>query len=533
MLWQKEKGSNLYSDLFENMIRPTQLVRLKRNKSNADSLTARLIGNEKFKEGDFRGAMDKYNQSICLAENGSEYLSIAYGNRSSCFEKLEKYNFCLVDIQLAKDNNYPLRLMQKLDNRKAKCLLQIQSTDTILVQPQSILSYPAAENLPCMANVLRIDRNDDYGRLILATQDIHIGDTVIVEEDYVRFVVGENIRCSNCGKRYVNFVPCEKCGGAMFCGERCLKNSFHQMECEMLFYLDICNSGNFFPVFVLRSIIIGISAFSSVAEMMKFVENCKVGDPNEIPISTSSHASRYRAFFKLSAFIPDQLSDQYKEFSTMAYSVYHSITSSALAAQFQTVAQRRFLMHLAIHHSFILRTNSFGSFETSTISGITNADNDYEQSLLLVTSYLNHACCPNVAKLKMDNLSICKAILPIKKGEQLFISYVDEDNDKYNSLIDRQRYLQDAFGFTCKCEICEKGTMRNTFTLQDDSAFINVVNGLKTLENHFSISTVSDVIENCKRFLIRFPKMVLSPESVYVKHNLVAMMQLELDYQAE
>lgn len=534
MLWEKEINCDLYIDLFENIDYPLHLGRLKRKKSNADALVARMAGNEKFKDGDFHGAMAKYNQSICFAENGSEYLSIAYGNRSSCFEKLKMFSFCLIDIQLAKDSNYPQRLMHKLDARKHKCILEMQSEESVPNQP--ILSFPADEDLQCMANVLRIDVNDEYRRLITAMKDIYIGDTILIEEYYVHLVVGENIKCSNCGKKNVNFVPCHKCGGAMFCSELCSKNSFHSIECEILFDLDICSDGNFFPVYVLRSLIIGLSAFSSTSEMMKFVENCRAGDSHEIPQSTSTAISKYRAFFKLSSFLPDQLSDQYLEHRKMAFFVYHSIKSSSLGVKFQSKFHHRFLAHLIMHHIFILRTNSFGGFESPTMNfgesmNSAETDNDYEQSLLLITSYFNHSCCPNVATFRKNNLSICKAILPIRKGEQLFISYVDEDEDEYKTEVGRQLFLQNSFGFKCKCSICERGILKNTFTLQDDIAFVNVVKGLKELEKKFDLSTVSEITKNCKRFLTKFPKMILSAESIYIKQNLIAMIQLDVEYQ--
>lgn len=213
-----------------------RLCKLKRKKWNAAALAARMTGNEKCKDGDFHGAMAKYNQSICFAENGSEYLSLAYGNRSSCFEKLNQFSSCLADIQLAKESNYPERLMQKLDSRKQKCIDAMLSERSVSTS-QPTFSFPADENLPSMANSIRIAFNDEYRRLITATQHIQIGERVLVEEEYVRLVVGENIMCSNCGKKDANFVPCDKCGGAMFCSEVCSKNNFHQIFFQCLFFV--------------------------------------------------------------------------------------------------------------------------------------------------------------------------------------------------------------------------------------------------------------------------------------------------------
>lgn len=527
MLWEKESNGDLYVDLLESVKHQVRLCRLKRKKCNADALAARLAGNEKFKDGDFHGAMAKYNQSICFAENGSEYLSIAYGNRSCCFEKLKMFRLCLTDIQLALETNCPQRLMQKLDLRKRKCMDIVQSEQSPTTT-QPTLTFPANENIPNMANSLIIDVNDEYGRLITATQSIQIGDTILIEEEYVRLVVGENIMCSNCGKKNVNFIPCDNCGGAMFCNDLCSNNNFHRTECDMLFDANICSDGNFFPAFVLRSIIIALSAFSSTTEMMDFVENCKTTDPYEIPLTTSTAISKYRAFFKLSTFVPDKNLVDYRN---IAYSVDHSIRSSSLGAKFQTKSHRRFLTHLIFHHICILRTNSFGCFESPTTKLGQSKNTDYDYELFLVGSYFNHSCCPNIAKFKKNNLSIFKAILPIQEGEQLFISYVDEDDDEYKTEIGRQRFLQNNFGFNCRCAICQEGILKNTLTLQNDIAFVKVVKNLKKLKEKFDLLIVRKIIKNCKLFLIRFSELHRSAESIYIKHNLIAMIQLELDCQ--
>ncbi|KAG4076077.1 hypothetical protein HA402_011423 [Bradysia odoriphaga] len=526
MIWQKELNSDLYVDLLLNVEYPVNLVRLKRQKHNGNAMEARIAGNEKYKAGDFYGAMTKYNQSICLAENDSECISLAYANRSCCFYKLNLFSHCLVDIQLAKESNYPEHLMHKLVDREHECERQINSQKSIPKVPT--LSFAASESLPCMSENLQIDVSEKYHRRITAVEDIPIGSVVIVEEDYVRFVVGDNVKCNNCGKKYLNFVPCKKCGGAMFCSAQCSNNDFHQIECEMYFDVTICREGNFFPLLVLRSVLIGLNVFSSMDEMIEFVENCNSTDPFEIPLSISSAASKYRTFFKLSSFESDMGMLDYRK---VAFYVYHTIKTSILAAKFKNKSHDRFLAHLITHHCRVIQTNSFGSFDATLTAGdeTTDISNDYEQSVRLVSSYFNHSCCPNVANFRKDNLSVCITVLPVRKGEQLFISYVDEDDDEYNTEINRQQFLLRNFGFRCTCPICENGILKNSFRLQDDPVFINIVDDLSKIETTRDMSTVRKIIENCKQFLVKHSNLILSAESIYVKHNLIAMMQIEMD----
>lgn len=82
----------------------------------------------------FEGAMSKYNESICLADN-SEQLSLSYANRSQCFLKLHSYGHCLNDIRLAKEAGYPIHLMPKLEIRQSECM---KHPDSKFVQPSTI-----------------------------------------------------------------------------------------------------------------------------------------------------------------------------------------------------------------------------------------------------------------------------------------------------------------------------------------------------------------------------------------------------------
>lgn len=521
MLWQKEIDGDLYIDLLKKVDHPIRLRRLKVKKNNDEALTARLSGNEKFKSGEFYSAMSEYNRSICLSETNSECLSLAFGNRSSCFEKLNMFGACLADIQLAKDYNYPEHLMPKLNERENRCKTQIGSERSMMNRPT--LSLPANENLTCIANVLRIEVNDDFGRLVTATSDITIGETILVEKVYVRYVDEERNKCSNCGDENRNFIPCEDCSGAMFCCDDCSNNNFHRIECQMLIDTDFCKDENFSELFVLRSVIIGLNEFSSIGEMMEFVENSRATDPLEIPHSMSSSLAKYRAFFKLSSFVPDS---QFSDLRRMAYYLYHAIKSSTLGAKFQTEAHRRFLPHLIIHHYSILRANNF-----ATVMNTSSIDCGNEQSVNLVASYFNHSCWPNATIIKKNNLSVCKTILPIRQGDQIFISYVDEDDEEYKIEVRRQDYLQWGYGFRCKCRICENGPMENTSRLQDDDAFVMVVRDVDKLQENVDMTLIRNIIENCKKFLTKHEKSVPSRESMFIIHNFVAMLQMELDYQ--
>ncbi|KAJ6289853.1 hypothetical protein OIU78_025721 [Salix suchowensis] len=68
-------------------------------------------------------------------------------------------------------------------------------------------------------------------------------------------------------------------------------------------------------------------------------------------------------------------------------------------------------------------------------------------------SCINHSCCPNAHAFKRDEDRDGQAAIvtlkPIRKGEEVTISYIDEDLP----FEDRQALLED-YGFKCRCNTC-------------------------------------------------------------------------------
>lgn len=136
-LWKKQPKSNsfveliyefpeeLYKKMASHMSHRFLNKEFKPVKNDQVATDFRVQGNEYFKKRNWRAAMEFYNQSLRFSNDGSENISLAYANRSSCFLHMEKYIECLKDIELAKENGYPKRLIQKLNDREIVCLKQI------------------------------------------------------------------------------------------------------------------------------------------------------------------------------------------------------------------------------------------------------------------------------------------------------------------------------------------------------------------------------------------------------------------------
>lgn len=139
--------------------------------------------------------------------------------------------------------------------------------------------------------------------------------------------------------------------------------------------------------------------------------------------------------------------------------------------------------------------------------------------LSLVASHFNHSCLPIVAKLKKGNLSVCKSILPIKRNEQLFLTYIAGE---VFDMTEKQRndQLESLYEFRCKCELCKYGTLR-VQNLEFDTAFMYVVAKVKT--NDFNVNIVKSIIQHCITFLVQHSNMTRSQELHYIADILTSM----------
>lgn len=515
MLWSKD-----CDNVFVDLLLESKEIALSSSKNNAVSLNTRTAGNSKLMHNDFNGAMKLYNKSIRFAQD-NDHLCLAFANRSYCFLRLNSFDRCLIDVENAINACYPENLLPKLEKRRKICLENLK-TQQIFFCDQPKLSFPAQHNLPCIASVLKINNNEQFGRHIIAECNIRIGETLLVEEAYVRVTTTDE--CYNCGKKMMNFLPCTNCADVMFCSDDCVKNNFHSVECTIVFNSDDIHgikSSNF----VLRSLMIGISAFGSVSEMMEFVQNCLRSDVHEMYQSVDTPKAKYQTFFKLSTstFI-ERVRDQ-------ASSIFHvMMRSKELATKFDTVHKQRFLVHLACHHALIMLSNAFGGLcnPPDEVLGTQNhsaeMENEYERSIFLTASYFNHSCLPNVTKLAKGNLAVVKAIQPIKKGQQLFVTYLAGDLIERTSK-DRNDELQSTYKFRCKCELCIVGVKHSALVLLEaDKDFQFVVQNIKNYQMF-----LRQIKECCIKFMLKYSENVASEPGYYILSTLTAMLQKELE----
>lgn len=260
------------------------ILRTKSNKSNAESLRFREIGNKLFREKKDSDSLDKaltaYMESIAYALPDSQEIAISYANRSAVFFFVDLLVECLKDIETALSLNYPEELKPKLLFRKGECCVKLANDslmdskfwlkavplndDSRQTMKRHLRNCPSAKERPivldesniipelkspsqkyrCASDAVQVCYSKTSGRHVVATRDIEIGEVLVVEKPYATILDQNNFysHCSYCTNNIWNGIPCEHCVNCVYCSEVCKSEAwekYHHLECSFLnFMLD-------------------------------------------------------------------------------------------------------------------------------------------------------------------------------------------------------------------------------------------------------------------------------------------------------
>lgn len=451
-------------------------------KDDQNSTELRMKGNMKYRVGEISEAMNLYNRSLCFAKPNSENIALAYASRSACFFQLKMYREALIDIELAKDANISERLLSKLDERKQQSQQLMASMEMPLKKAMQ-LSYEADQQYPCMANVLEIQENAQFGRHLLAKCDIPAGQTILIESDFVSMRSnGDELVCYTCFRSKVNFIACAQCPDVAFCSNECIvRNATHKWECGT-FFADLHHQIQF----QMQTLLLAIETFSSVDSLMEFVEQILGENVEKIPSSLHDAKSKYHFFFKLSK----TSSTWQTKYLSQAKQVYDNVLLlPKVSVLFDTDAKKCFLQHLVTHHFLIIKNNALVSGNPWDVVSVFN-----------VLSMLNHSCAPNVFHPRTGKQQCCITIRPVKRGQQLFISYLSSND--LSTIEQRQQKLKTSWGFDCTCERCVPTGEPIDFGIAEaDPCYRFVVDNY---DNDNNTEQLSALLDNCLQFMNKY-----------------------------
>lgn len=395
------------------------------SKKNDVAKQHREDGKTLFADGKYFEAMMQFNNALKLAKNESDELGLAYANRSSCFFYLNMLAECMTDIELATKSNYPAHLLDKLEDRVKMCTQLIK-----LIEPNTnefrepFLDFDENGEFPGVADCLEIQENDAFGRHVVTTCDLKIGQTVLVEPAYsiVPYSKSEgHSRCAHCSKQYQNFIPCERCVNVLFCNTECMERSFHKYHCVL--WLPEPDEEKF--KLVLNTFFRINDAFGDFDLLMQTVKSLLNGDNT---IVGTKEQRKFCRLFQLAHNHEKKTDEESEMLRTVANHCFHAIVKSLpdFKRTFSDLKRRRFLQHLILHLCHITEYENFmheyllGKDDDEISASIFDG---YASAMFLFGAYINHSCLPNVFWFTVDDCLIAKVIRPIKKGEQIYRAY--------------------------------------------------------------------------------------------------------------
>uniref|UniRef100_A0A182P360 MYND-type domain-containing protein n=1 Tax=Anopheles epiroticus TaxID=199890 RepID=A0A182P360_9DIPT len=446
-------------------------------KDDAKAETWRAKGNEMFhpKEKNYFLATAHYNASIAHAQKGSKARAIAYANRSAVCVKLGRYEDCLENIRLARESNYPASMMVKLDKREAM-VKSLQAAEQIRrscnnwgeeEEPEKLtLSYQSHPNAPQMVDCIELHQNQQFGRHVVASAPLQVGDVLIIEEPYVTVLNSETkyLRCAFCHtEEPCLLIPCEECTIAMYCSQKCLRaawQQYHQYECPIL--RDIDNLGSPFLLIAVRLVIKAICTFEHDLEALrKHLSHLDVSKVNPFNVNWKKASSKdmYDAVYALATnqtkHNPKSLSHYILE-ATIAHDLLLKRTKLGQVCKADSILKKS-LFNLIIRHlqSMIVNSQVIWSMHYATGLARTYEQLVYASGCFPLLSMFNHSCASNVERFCFrDGRCALVVSRPIAKGAQIFQNY--QIHHWTQSLEIRQFILFHNFGFRCLCEACVK-----------------------------------------------------------------------------
>ncbi|KAJ8679812.1 hypothetical protein QAD02_015599 [Eretmocerus hayati] len=449
-------------------------------KSSSRSTEIRKEGNALFlqnKSHNDRLVLSLYTKSIAYAPMESEELALAYGNRSALWLHLQKYELCIIDIHRALDITKSKDLVQKLLLRQKQCLKHIPRSSKHGKKEPKVPKITPSKSVPCGSNCIEPGWNKKYGRHYVASRDIKAGTVLMCEKTSYAFVDVEHMYlvCSHCLSLAGAGIPCDYCIFTVYCSDTCKKEAwteYHDVICALFSidsfslnfhrYLfqrqmqdDDNNNISFGPFMASIRMVIIILRKEGSKTILETAQNLnKRNDEGsaELPCGQTPHCSSFEFLYRLSACRENMhecttgIMSKLKKAFTKTSDSFSQILPSESISSMQNVFEKLYRIYES--NSFLFSSSDCKCEDP--VGGFC----DRVKGCILgpCSSLFNHSCDQNVDRLFLKGPRIMFfANQPIKKGEQLFISYgpiLTMDR------LSRQTMLKDHYSFTCECGPC-------------------------------------------------------------------------------
>lgn len=495
------------------------------SKSAEHSIRLRREGNKLYQKDQHYKALEVYTCSILNApvEGPGNELSLALANRSAVLFKLREYPKSLEDIQQALSYGYPVELRYKLLDRQGKCLLQLgrrsaavdcfqeakkvldeskldetkrgtflkdlemeisvcrtqelkvnkshekptdinENDDHLLHQEFALPKHTHGRNIKFTSASCCVDiiSSPDYGRHSVATQDIFVGDILVIEKPFASVLLPEHVEthCYHCLKRVTVPMPCCQCTTVRYCSVVCAKQSwdgYHSVECKYLNLIHKAKIGKNGHL-ALRIIVKARYKFlkNFRREMRKRLCD-KVSRESGCLDDGSYISSDYLPIYCLVTHSEDRSAGDLFRRTVMAIFLLKILQGGSFFGK-DPYSQDDliFIGGLILRH---LQSNPCNAHEVSELqlnlnSVATSETGEIASGIYATLSLFNHSCDPSVTRNFYGDTCVVRAIKNIPKGEEI--------SDNYGTLCaltpkaERQKELASQYYFTCHCRACKE-----------------------------------------------------------------------------
>lgn len=364
-------------------------------------------------ESSYFDTLMSLNKILSFSRARAEIAS-CYVRRSRIYFRLEQYQKCLRNIELARQYGSAPEL---LCNLEAKCVelissRQYQATDFFQ------LSYPPHDENPAIVSCLKLRVNDKFGRHVVTTRRLKSGDVIAIEKPFYKSLdpTLTQGRCVNCLKsNLLDLTPCEFCT-VMFCSKECEKlawESFHKHECGSI---DDMTQEDGFLMMIQRTLFKALGVCGGDVEA--FEKLIKESSNSMTAFDLNMHEDLSELERKLTL-VCQSLESAPPSKADVAFASSFVNYHDEVKTFWKTNHHRGFLISFIVKFTGILNRNGFATHWSSPSSD----DVETGVAIFPTLSLFNHSCSPNLFRILVDDRLVFVVRKPIEPNEQLFISY--------------------------------------------------------------------------------------------------------------
>ncbi|KAM9971991.1 hypothetical protein ACTFIW_011981 [Dictyostelium discoideum] len=319
-------------------------------------------------------------------------------------------------------------------------------------------------------NGLELKSSENEGRYLIATRDIQIGEDLLKCKSYFA-VTSETLKttsCFNCIKQLPSVIKlslkCNQCNEIWYCNEQCKNeniNKHQHYECK--FYKKLKSPKlkvhpNFdIETFTEIRMIVGLLSryYQDILLNNKFIEQQLNNNNNNNNNNNDEQLTNTLddVFDLVENQVTEESNPAAKEridsivefISELFYLVLLGSTTTTKSIindnndKIEMIRKINEKSRSIIHKT---RCNQFGIW--------TKNDKCIGVAVSPSSSYFNHSCIPNCTDVRDGSNMTFKSLYPIKKGDQLTISYIELDQP----IQDRKDELKYGYYFDCICPRC-------------------------------------------------------------------------------